>query len=152
MLDRAEIVVPRVIAEKEAEYWVREDGSKRPIEILKDRNRGGLSILDCDQDELRNTLELFDRSVQQSVDPGELHALTLLRCWCEEPLPRFCSADRMAIVCLCLLGFPDAAVSLESLLTSVGFTIELKARFKTTALERWLTDGRQRKMQSQGLA
>ena len=152
VLDRAEIVVPRVIAESEAEYWIREDGTTRSIEVFKDAKRDRMSILDCDQDELRNTLELFDRSVQQSVDPGELHALTLLRCWCEEPLPRFCSADRMAIVCLCLLGFPDAAVSLESLLTSVGFTVELKARFKTTALERWLIDGRQRKMQSLGLA
>lgn len=151
VLDRAEIVVPRVIAQKEAEYWEREDGSRHPISLLDDSGRGLLSVLDCDQEELRVTLEIFDRSVQQSVDPGELHALTLIRCWSDVPLPRFCSADRMAIVCLCLLGFSDAAVSLDELLNSVGFTVDLKERFGKTALERWLVDGRQRRLQGLGL-
>ncbi len=102
VLDRAEIVVPRVIAEVEAEYWVREDNSKRPINTLADCKAGRLTVLDCEQAELRRTLELFDRTAQQSVDGGELHALTLLRCWRDESVPAFCSADRMAIVCLCL--------------------------------------------------
>jgi len=152
VLDRADIVVPRVIAEREAEYWVREDNSRRPINVLADAESERLTVRDCDEAELRETLELFDRTVQQSVDPGELHALALLRGWQGNPLPAFCSADRMAIVCLCLLGFSDAAVSLEGLLGAVGFTVRLDRRFTTTKMMEWVADGRRRSLQDSGLA
>jgi hypothetical protein len=152
VLDRADIVVPRVIAEKEAEYWVREDNSRRPIDVLGDAESGRLTIRDCDEAELRETLELFDRAVQQSVDPGELHALALIRRWQGDPVPAFCSADRMAIVCLCLLGFSDAAASLEELLRAVGFTVRLGRRFTTAKMTEWVADGRRRSLQDSGLA
>ncbi len=151
VLDRAEIVVPRVIAEVEAEYWVREDNSKRPINTLADCKAGRLTVLDCEQAELRRTLELFDRTAQQSVDGGELHALTLLRCWRDESVPAFCSADRMAIVCLCLLGFSEAALSFEGLLSAVGLTAQLERRFTEPEMTRWVEDGRRRYLQRSGL-
>jgi len=81
VLDQTEIFVPRVIAENEAKYWIREDNSTRAINTLSDAEAGRLTVLDCDEVELRGTYELFDRVTQQSVDPGEAHALTLLRCW-----------------------------------------------------------------------
>jgi len=152
VLDRAEIIVPRVIAEHEAQYWVREDDSTRPINTLSDAEAGRLTVLDCEEVELRHTLELFDRATQQSIDAGELHALTLLRCWQDEPIPSFCCADRMAIVCLCLLGFSDSAVSLEELLSGVGLTATLKRQFTTTAISVWIDEGRRRFVQRSGLA
>jgi hypothetical protein len=151
-LERAEIVVPRVIAEREAEYWVREDDSRHPINVLADAESPRVTVLDCDEVELRETLGVFDPAVQQSVDPGELHALTLLRVWREDPLPAFCSADRMAIVCLCLLGLSHSAVSLEELLASIGFSVRLEHRFKRNAMDRWLAEGRERHVQGIGLA
>lgn len=152
VLDRAEIVVPKVIADSEAEYWVREDNSRQPITIQADADAGRLTVLDCEQVELGRTLELFDRATQQSVDPGELHALTLLRCWGDEPIPAFCSGDRMAIVCLCLLGFADSAVSIEELLSAVGLTATLKRQFTKLAMAAWVEEGRRRHLQRSGLA
>jgi hypothetical protein len=152
VLDRAEIIVPRVIGEREAEYWVREDSSRRPIKTLSDAAAGRLSILDCDESDLRHTIELFDRVTQQSVDPGELHALTLLRCWQGEPVPSFCSGDRMAIVCLCLLGFSDSAVSVEELLSAVGLAATLKRQFTRLMMAAWVEEGRRRYLQRSGLA
>lgn len=152
VLDRAEVVVPRVIAEREAEYWVREDNSRRPINTLSDAEAGRLSILDCGEGDLRHTLELFDRVTQQSVDPGELHALTLLRCWQRDPVPAFCSGDRMAIVCLCLLGFSESALSVEELLSTVGLTATLKRQFTKLAMAAWVEEGRRRHLQRSGLA
>lgn len=52
VLDRAEIFVPRVIAEVEAAYWVREDNSRQPINTLSDAEAGRLTILDCEEAEL----------------------------------------------------------------------------------------------------
>jgi hypothetical protein len=151
VVDRAEIVVPRVIAESEAEYWVREDNSRRPINTMADADAGRLMVLDCDQVELGCTLELFDRVTQQSIDPGELHALTLLRCWQGEPIPAFCSGDRMAIVCLCLLGFSESAVSVEELLSAVGLAATLKRQFTKSAMTAWIDEGRRRYLQRSGL-
>lgn len=152
VLDRAEICVPRVIAEHEAEYWVREDDSRQPINTLADAEAGRLAVLDCNEGELRETLELFDRAVQQSIDPGELHALTLLRCWPDQPRPRFCSGDKMAVVCLCLLGYSASAISVEALLSAVGLSAELKFQFSEKAMEGWVTEGKRRRLQGEGLA
>lgn len=152
VLARAEVIVPRVIAEREARYWVRDDDSVHEIDVLTDADAGRLSVLDCGNADLRETLQFFDAAVQQSVDPGELHALTLLRLWQEEPYPEFCSADRMAIVCLCLLGYSDTAVSLEALLSRIGFTAPLDRRFTETEMKSWVEDGRRRKTQGEGLA
>ena len=49
VLDRAEIIVPRVIAESEAKYWIREDNSTRAINTLSDAEAGRLTILDCEE-------------------------------------------------------------------------------------------------------
>lgn len=87
----------------------------------------------------------------QSVDPGELHALTLLRCWHGEPVPAFCSGDRMAIVCLCLLGYSDVAVSVEELLSAIGLTGTVKRQFTKPAMAAWVEEGRRRYMQRSGL-
>jgi hypothetical protein len=152
VLDRVDIFVPRVVAENEAEYWVREDNSRRPINAIADGEAGRLVILDCGQADLRETFHLFDHAVQQSVDPGELHALTLLRLWEDEPMPGFCSADRMAIVCLCLLGFQDAAISLERLLSASGLSADLRRQFSQKVMKDWVTEGRRRFIQGQGLA
>lgn len=152
VLDRAEVVVPRVIAEREAEYWVREDNSRQPINTLSDAEAGRLTVLDCKEVELRCTLDLFDRVTQQSIDAGELHALTLLRCWQDEPSPAFCAGDRMAIVCLCLLGLSESAVSVEELLSSVGLSATLKRQFTAPALSAWIEEGRRRFVQRSGLA
>jgi hypothetical protein len=151
VLDRAEIIVPRVIAESEAKYWIREDNSTRAINTLSDAEAGRLTVLDCEEIELRRTLELFDQVTQQSVDPGELHALTLLRRWQDEPRPAFCSGDRMAVVSLCLLGFSESAVSVEELLSAVGLSAELKRQFTSTAMSAWIEEGRRRFVQRSGL-
>jgi hypothetical protein len=152
VLDRTDIFVPRVVAETEAEFWVREDNSRRPINAIADGEAGRLIILDCDQADLRETFHLFDHAVQQSVDPGELHALTLLRLWENEPMPAFCSADKMAIVCLCLLGFSDAATSLEGLLSTVGLSANIRRQFSQEVMDLWIPEGRRRHIQGQGLA
>lgn len=152
VIERAEIAIPRVIAEHEAMFWVREDDSFMEIAALADGDAGKLQLLDCDQVELRETLYLFDRVVQQSVDPGELHALTLLRLWETEPIPRFCSADKMAIVCLCLLGFSDQAISLEGLVSEVGLSQRLDWKHSQQAVDQWVSEGRRRRVQGEGMA
>jgi hypothetical protein len=68
------------------------------------------------------------------IDTGELESLTLLRLWEGKP-PPFCTADGMAVVGLCLLGFSHLAISLESLLTRFGLGRKLSWRFSEGALK-----------------
>jgi hypothetical protein len=76
VMDRAEIVVPRVVVEGEAEFWIRDDKSFQPIKVEADIEAERLTVLDCESYELQKTTELFDPAVQQSVHAGELQALT----------------------------------------------------------------------------
>lgn len=152
VVERAELVIPRVVAEREVQFCRRDDGQISPISLTEDEQAGRVTILDCEPSDLRVTFELFDTAVQQSVDPGELHALTLLRIWEGEPLPRFCSADRMAVICLCLLGFADQASSLEGLLIEIGLGCTLHRKYSVKALEGWVNEGRRRRLLHDGLA
>ena len=55
VVDRCELLVPSVVAHRESQYWVREDGSRASINLVEDAEAGRLRLLDCGQDELRAT-------------------------------------------------------------------------------------------------
>lgn len=152
VLQRCEIVVPEIIARREARYWLREDGSVPLIDVMSDADAGRVTLYECSPEDLHDTFALFDAVTRQSVDPGELHALTALRLWGHGHRPRFCSADRMAVVCLCLLGFADLGVSLEEILGDVGLGRQLDRQYRRLTLADWVAEGRERRMRGQGLA
>jgi hypothetical protein len=149
---RCELVVPRVIAVAETLFWKSETGERVPIHIVADAAAGRLELLDTEPADLRDTLLRFDRATQESVDPGELHAPTQLRLWVGEDKPRFCSSDRMDVICLCLLGLSDLAISLEELLIDIGLGRGVEWKHSSAAIKQWVQDGRRRHVTGQGLA
>jgi hypothetical protein len=109
-------------------------------------------IVDADASELARTRGIFDSSIRDSVHEGELEALTVLRLW-QGSRPRFCTADRLATVALCLLGLADAAISLEALLRDIGLSRDVGRRwFSEAAMQSWLDEGRRRFITRPGLA
>jgi len=58
----------------------------------------------------------------------------------------------MAIVCLCLLGFPDRAISLERLIAEIGLSQQLGWKHSQQAVDQWVAEGRRRRVQGEGLA
>lgn len=151
VVERAELVLPGTVARQEAHFFTDAEGRKT-IDLLAQSSTGAVQVKDADAVDLERTADLFDASIRESVDPGELEALTLIRLW-DSPRPRFCTADRLATIALCLLGFADSAVSLERLLEDVGLgnPVGLR-RYSEAELQRWLKEGRLRRMTGQGLA
>lgn len=151
VVERAELVVPGIIARREAHFWTAPDGPRR-IDLASGESRDAIRIIDVNAAHLVETQALFDASIRDSVDPGELEALTLLRTW-DGPRPRFCTADRLATIALCLLGFADAAFSLEKLLELVGLgRPHSPHRYSEAAMQEWLKVGRARRITGAGLA
>jgi hypothetical protein len=147
-----DLVLPRVVATAETLFWRASSGERIPIDVVADARANRIVLLDCAPADLQGTLHLFDRATRGSVDPGELHALTQLRLWSGEDRPRFCSSDRMAVICLCLLGFSDLALSLESLLEEAGLGRAVEWKHSTRAVETWVREGIRRRLTGEGLA
>jgi hypothetical protein len=151
VVERAELVLPEIIARNEAQYWTAEDG-RRHIDLSSQERQKSIRIIDVDATELAATQAIFDASIRDSVHDGEMEALTVIRSW-EGPLPRFCTADRLATIALCLLGFAETAVSLEKLLEHVGLGRTIGPKwYRESAMQEWLKEGRARRITRQGLA
>jgi len=151
VVERAELVVPGIIARREAHFWTAPDGPRR-IDLDSAKNHDAIRIIDVNAAHLVATQTLFDASIRDSVDPGELEALTILRTW-DGPRPRFCTADRLATLALCLLGLAETAVSLEKLLEHVGLGRTIGPKwYRESAMQDWLKEGRARRITGAGLA
>lgn len=150
VIARAHVIVPGIIAEREAHFWDAGDGVGHPIDIDPDRVAGRIEVIHAEASEVAGVAAQFDATMRERVDAGELEALALLSRSSDDP-PRFCSADRMAVVALCLLGFAHLAVSLEQLLREIGLQRRLENKYRQKTLRDWLEQGRQRRLRREGL-
>ncbi len=148
---RAELVIPSIVVEQEAEFWDSEDGERKPIRLEPLIKQGKIRKAEADNEQMRDTAALFDPSLVDSVDPGELEALSILRSWEGSERPSFCTGDRLATIALCLLGFSSLAVSLEELLQRVGLTARPRPQFCQDKMRRWVWEGGQRFITREGL-
>lgn len=151
VVDRTELIPPGIVARQEAHFWLAAEG-RRSIDLVAEASGDRIRIVDVDVSDLATTRAIFDSSITDSVHEGELEALTVLRL-CAGPMPRFCTADRLATIALCLLGFADAAISLQALLGEIGLARDVGPRWYTeVAMQSWLNEGRRRSITREGLA
>jgi hypothetical protein len=151
VIDRADLVVPGLIAREEVHFYTSPEGKKR-IDLGDQAAQNLIRVIDVDLVELAETQALFDASIRDSVHPGEMEALTVLRLW-EGAVPGFCTADRLATIALCLLGFAETALSLEELLEHVGLGRTVGPKwYGERAMQDWLKEGRARRITREGLA
>ncbi|MCD4748431.1 MAG: hypothetical protein K8R59_03565 [Thermoanaerobaculales bacterium] len=151
MVERAELVIPSVVAGREVEFWDSGEGVGKPIDLSRFIESGAVEVMEADAQLLQDTLGLFDPTLVESVHLGELEALALLKTWQGENPPSFCTGDRLATVALCLLGFSELAVSLEAFLDQVGLSRKLRRQFRRDAMNRWVEEGRHRVITGEGL-
>lgn len=146
-----QIIVPSIVAEREAQFWDSGEGVGKPIPLGDDLAAGRIAIREADAAAMKDTLDLFDPVMQQSLDAGELEALTILREWSQDP-PSFSTADFKACEALCLLGLSHLAVSLEEVLERSGLTHRVRPHFSRSALQQVLRRARAAGVQRSGLA
>ena len=152
VLRRAQVVVPSIVAEQEAEFWDAGDGVGHPIDLHADAKAGHLQIACADTADIIAILARLDHVVQQSVHAGEAEALALLACWDSEK-PELCTADGAAVRAACLLGLADRVVSLEVVLRRIGLgPPPLRAKYSDAKVRGWVAKGRQMRIRGEGLA
>jgi hypothetical protein len=151
VVDACDLVLPAVVVEHEALHWESGAGVGRPIDVSADIESGRVTVLEGRAEGETAVLERLDDLVRQRLHAGELEAIGLLATWPDEEIPEFCTADKMAVVALCLLGMASVPVSLEQLLSRVGFSPGLHVRFSTRKMSEWLDEGRLRFIQGTGL-
>jgi hypothetical protein len=152
LLDRAEVVVPALIADKETIFWRAEEGVGHPINLRGDEAKGLLEIRSTDAAAVAAVLERFDPVMRERIDPGEAEAITLLDSW-EGQSPELCTADGAAARAACVLGFSESIVALEEVLRRVGLARRgLASKYSIRKMRQWLEQGRQMRLRGEGLA
>ena len=152
LLDRAHVIVPAVVADKEVVFWDDSEGVGRPIHLRRDEAAGRLQICCADAATVASVLDRFDPVMRERIDAGEAEAIALLDWWDGER-PEFCTADGAAVRAACLLALADRIVSLEAVLRRVGLgTPRLALKYCEKKVRQWVTEGRQMHVRGEGLA
>ena len=150
VIARADITLPGKVFDDEAAFWDGGDGVGHPIHLEDEAAAGRIKVARAESTDLTETARRFDPTVRERVDQGELEAIALLLKWAE-PLPQLCTADRMAVVALCLVGLSHVPVSLEGLLETIGLGRQLQWKHSKAALMRWRAEGTARHIDGSGL-
>jgi len=152
VLQRAEVIVPSIVAAREAAFWDDRDGLRRPIDLRAEEAAGCLRIACADAAEVAEVLSRFDVVMRERVDAGEAEALTILQRWGDEK-PELCTADGAAVRAACLLGSASRVVSLGGMLRRVGLNPPpLAPRYRERKVPRWVAGGRRMRLQGEGLS
>lgn len=152
LLERAQVIVPAVVADKEVMFWDDGGGVGCPIDLRGDEAAGRLQICCADAVAVASVLDHFDPVMRERIDPGEAEAIALLQCW-EGERPEFCTADGAAVRAACLLGLADRIVSLEAILRRVGLGPPwLAPKYCEKKVRQWVAEGRQMRLRGEGIA
>lgn len=146
----AQVVAPSIVIHNEAQFYESERGAV-PTEIDLSRLLGCGMIEEeaASTSEMRAVLAYFDRSTREGLDPGEIEALAII-----ERVPdgtiSFCTADRLAVEALAMLGHSECGVSMEAMLDSVGLHRELPVRCTERRFRQYIEYGRTLRLQGKG--
>jgi hypothetical protein len=152
LLDRADVIVPAIVADKEAHFWDDGEGAGRAINLRAEAAAGRLRIAAVGATDVADMLSRFDPPMREKIDPGEAEAITLL-CQATDDPPEFCTADHAAVRAACLLGHATLIVSLEEVLRRVGLQRrDLHPKYTEARVRQWIDEGREQRLRGEGLA
>lgn len=151
MLAEAEIVTARSIVQDEAKFY-RENQKKVMIDLPELAEGGKLDVVDPSIHQIKKVNEKFDDLFIERIHEGERDILAYLFNAGDEELA-FCSADRVALKALAMLGMGNLGISLEKILEIIGYQkSNLVRQYTKTYMGECLEEGRQNRITGSGLA
>lgn len=134
----ASVIVPRIIAEEEVQYYVTSDSFEPKavaIDLGEQALQGLFVVEEATTSETASVTAELDSITAQGLHPGETEALAVLRRSADYV---FCTADELAVKALTYLGLPNQGMSLEGLLRSVSLsTKNLAGQFTEECYRGW---------------
>lgn len=151
LLAEAKIITAGSIVQDEAKFYSREQ-KKVMIDLPQLVERGKLDEVDPSIHQIKKLSEKFDDFFVERIHEGERDILAHLLD-SEDEESAFCSADRVALKALAMLGLGDLGISLEEILEIIGYQKgNLDREYTKAYLEGCLEEGRQNRITGLGLA
>lgn len=139
---RVEVIVPSTVCRVEAQGYETLDGQWVAIDLPGLRDEGKIVELEATQDELALPSQILAPSTLEELDAGEMEALCLMLSR-QDLACSFCSGDGAAIRAIAMLGLSERAISMETVLKSVGLTKRLPRAFTEEFFQKHLRKGQE---------
>ena len=149
LVERCEVLLSRIVAEREAQFFEKDDGEKVYFDLQPYIADKRVAIVDTSVADIKAFRDLFDPVYLSRLDDGESESLAYLITSPEKCL--ICSADAIVFRFLALLDRIEQGLSLEEILGSIGLGRSMPWEFSKQYRERWTQVGARHKIQGQGL-
>jgi len=149
VVERCEVLLSRIVAEQEAQFYETEDGEKIYFDLQLHVDIGQITVIDVQASDFRSFLELFDPTYLERLDPGEAESLAYLAS-SENPC-LLCSSDAIVFRVLAQLRRAEQGISLEEVLQSIGLGRELPKQFAKAFRRVWTKRGQEEMIRGIGL-
>jgi len=150
LINARDLAVPEIVADEAYFYFDPDDGSRTPIELTPHIDSGKIKKHSALAPDIGALMANFDRLILADLHPGELEALTILGSQdCSEY--QLCTSDKAALQAAAMIGYSERCVSLEEILDGVGLRKPLEDQYTKSFCDRWLSAGRTKAIQGEGL-
>lgn len=151
LLRKVEVLIPSTIIHAEAFYFHSKTSRRRKAILLNEAVVSGLvTEVTASAADILAVQKLFDVSTLGGLDSGEFEALALINT-ARMKGALFCTAEKAAIRALALMGYAEAGISLEKLLTQIGLQQKLDSQFTEDFFKHFLKKGKQDRVTGSGL-
>ncbi len=152
VVDSCDLAVPSYVV-REAYYYVGPEGWNEIIDLDSYISDGKVAELAASAEEMIALREVFTQPKLEAIDPGEAEALALIHAGRAHGR-LYCSTDGHAIECLALMGKSEIGISLEALLSRLGYTLPQEAARKCREefFRQHQQAGREQRIRGQGLS
>ena len=149
LIERCEVLLSRIVAEQEAQFFETDDGEKHYFDLQPYVAAKSVLVIDVSVSEIKAFRDLFDPVYLSRLDDGEAESLAYLVK--SEETCLICSADAIVYRVLALLDRIEQGLSLEKILGSIGLGRSLPWEFSEKFRERWTNVGSRHRIQDSGL-
>jgi hypothetical protein len=148
LLQRASIAVPSAVARDEARFYDSRAGMV-PIHLPSLISDGKITEVAASAQQIESVINFFNPAHANALGAGELEALAILQASEEGIL--FCTADKLAIYSLVLMGFSERGISFEEVLRQTGLTKSIGLQFAEVFFQQQIAIGREKRIRGEGL-
>ncbi|MGD0093975.1 MAG: hypothetical protein ABSE73_29045 [Planctomycetota bacterium] len=149
VVEACEIILPETVVE-EAKFCGKSAEYQEDIDLAPAINAGRIKTISVDTNGLEAFRLQFDPTYLERLDPGETEALAYLTTHAETCL--VCSADAIVFKVLGRLHRGEQGISLEAILSRIGFGRKLEEwRFTEAFRQRYTKEGQTDMLTGRGL-
>lgn len=148
LLQRVSIAVPSSVARDEARFYDSRAGMVQ-IHLPSLIADGKITEVAASAQQIESVVNFFTPAHSSALGAGELEALAILQASEEEIF--FCTADKLAIYSLVLMGFSERGISLEEVLRRTGLAKAIGLQFTEAFFQQQIAIGQEKRIRGEGL-